>query len=508
MVNILQYIQDNLATEVTRLVLAVVVLVVGWLLALLFAGLVRRGLNRTSIDNRIAGWLMGEEREDKVELERWIGRGVFWILMLFVLVGFFQVLGLTAVTEPLNRFLIRIFEFLPQLIAPVILTVVAWLVATALRFVVRRVLERTDLDRRLRESAGLEENETAVPLSKTLGEAVYWLVFLLFLPAILGTLELQGLLQPVQSMVDEMLAFLPNLLAAGLILGIGWLLARIIQRVVSNLLAAVGADRLSEQVGLTKALGDQKLSGLTGLVLYVLILIPVLVASLNALQLEAITRPASDMLATILSALPLLFGASLVLVVAFLVGRVVAGLVTNLLAGVGFDRVLITLGIGGETTEDGPKPSAITGHLVLIAIMLFATIEAVRLLGFEVLAELVAEFLVFAGHVVLGLVIFGVGLYLANLAAKTVSSSSAKQAPLLALTARVSITVLAGAMALREMGLANEIITIAFGLVLGAIAVAAALAFGLGCRDLAAGAARDWFDQLGSKPSGGGPPAV
>ena len=69
---------------------------------------------------------------------------------LFVLVGFFQVLGLTAVTEPLNRFLIRIFEFLPQLIAPVILTAVAWLVATALRFVVRRVLERTDLDRRLR----------------------------------------------------------------------------------------------------------------------------------------------------------------------------------------------------------------------------------------------------------------------------------------------------------------------------------------------------------------------
>jgi hypothetical protein len=309
-------------------------------------------------------------------------------------------------------------------------------------------------------------------------------------------------------MVDEMLAFLPNLLAAGLILAIGWLLARIIQRVVSNLLAAVGADRLSEQVGLEKALGDQKLSGLIGLVLYVLILVPVLVASLNALQLEAITRPASDMLATLLRALPLLFGASLVLLVAFLVGRVVSGLVTNLLSGVGFDRVLVTLGIGGETTEDGPRPSSIAGQLVLIAIMLFATIEAVRLLGFEVLAELVAEFMVFAGHVLLGLVIFGVGLYLANLAAKTVSSSSARQAPLLALAARVSITVLAGAMALREMGLANEIITIAFGLLLGAIAVAAALAFGLGCRDLAGSAARDWVDQLGSKPDRGGPPAV
>lgn len=496
MVKILEYVQDNLSGQVTSLVLALVVLVVGWLAALLVAGLVRRGLKRTEIDNRIAGWLIGGDREQKVEIERWIGRGVFWLLMLFVLVGFFQVLGLAAVTEPLNRFLIRVFEFLPQLIAPAILTAAAWLVATSLRFVVRRVLERTDADRRLRASAGLEDGEHAAPLSKTLSEAVYWLVFLLFLPAILGTLQLEGLLGPVQRMVDELLAFLPNLLAAALILAVGWLLARVVQRVVSNLLAAVGADRLSDQVGLATALGEQRLSGLIGLVLYVLILVPVLVAALNALQLEAITRPASDMLSTILAALPLLLGAALVLAVAFLVGRVVAGLATNVLAGIGFDRILVALGIGGESTEEGPKPSAVAGNLVLVAIMLFATIEAVRLLGFQVLASLVAEFLVFAGHVALGLVILGVGLYLANVAARTISTSSARQATLLALAARIAITVLAGSMALRQMGLANEIITLAFGLLLGAIAVAAALAFGLGCRELAADAARDWLESL------------
>ena len=65
----------------------------------------------------------------------------------------------------------------------------------------------------------------------------------------LGALIVPGLLAagPVQGMVDKTLAFLPNLLAAGVILGLGWLLARIVQRIVTNLLAAVGVDRLSDQ---------------------------------------------------------------------------------------------------------------------------------------------------------------------------------------------------------------------------------------------------------------------
>jgi hypothetical protein len=372
---------------------------------------------------------------------------------------------------------------------------VAWGLATGLRFVVRRVLDTMALDDKLGEGAGLEDDDR-ISISSTVSEAVYWLVFLLFLPAILGALQLEGLLYPVQSMIDKVLAFIPNLLAAALILAAGWLLARIIQRVVSNLLAAVGADRLADRTGIDTALGEQKLSGLIGLVLYVLILIPVLVAALNTLHLDAITAPASEMLQAVLTALPLLFGATLVLAIAFLVGRVVSGLAANVLAGVGFDNVLERLGIGREPEEGRRTPSEIVGHLVLVAIMLFATIEAMRLLRFEAMAALMTEFMVFAGHVALGLVIFGFGLFLGNLAARTIEASRSAQAPVLALAALLAILVLAGAMALREMGLADEIITIAFGLLLGAIAVATALAFGLGCREMAADAMRGWVGQL------------
>ncbi len=495
MADLMTRLSEMVMNNLGPVLMALGVLVGGWLIALIVAALVRRTLKRTDIDNRLAAWLLGPDRAERLPVERWIGRIVFWILMLFVLVGFFQVLGLAAITEPLNRFLTRIFDYLPRLLGPVILGFVAWIVATALRFVVRRALQSLELDEKLSDKAGLED-EKAIPLAKSVSDTVYWLVFLLFLPAILGALDLDGLLAPVQGMMDRVLGFLPQLFAAGLILFFGWLLARVLQRIVTNLLAAAGVDRIGEQAGLQTALGEQRLSGLVGLIVYVLVLIPVLIASLNTLKLDAVTRPASEMLNTILTALPLVFGASLILVIAYFVGRAVSGLLSNLLAGVGFDSILVKLGIGKEPSGGAATPSAIVGHLVLVAIMLFASIEAVDMLGFDVLGALLAEFLVFAGQILLGLVIFGVGLYLADLAAKTVQASASAQARLLSLATRISIVVLAGAMALRQMGLANEIITLAFGLLLGAIAVAFALAFGLGCREIAAEATRSWLEKL------------
>ena len=131
--------------------------------------------------------------------------------------------------------------------------------------------------------------------------------------------------------------------------------------------------------------------------------------------------------------------------------------------------------------------------------MLFAAIEAAGLLGFANLAVLLSDFVVFAGRVVLGLVIVGVGLYRAAVAANAVRASGSTQAPLLAIASRVSIIVLSGAIALRQMGLANEIIELAFGLLLGSIAVAVAIAFGLGGRDIAARSIEGWLSSMKSK---------
>jgi hypothetical protein len=509
---------STLVAFLPSLIAAVLLLIVGYIVARVVSGLVKRLLGRTGLDNRLARSLSGTG----LGSEGAVASVVFWLIMLFVLIGFFQTLQLAAVSTPLGLLLSQVLAFIPRLLGAALLLLVAWVVASVLKRVVTGILGGMGIDRRLDRLVGQEQTANSsyqrsvtspestpapgsgaydeparVSLAETLGDVVYWLVFLLFLPAILGALDLGGILEPVQAMLTRILAYLPNVVAAGLILLVGWFVARIVRRIVTGLLAAAGLDRLGERVGLRQVLGRQTLSGLVGLVVYIFILLPVLISALNALQIEAVTRPATNMLDTFLIAIPNIFAAAVVLAIAYIVGRLVAGLVTNLLAGIGFDTVPARLGLASGTPTVGRRtPSEIVGALVLVAVMLFATVEAFRLLNFTALADLLAELVQLGGQVILGLIVLAIGAYLANLAADLIRSSGTSNAGLLALVARVAILVLAGAMALRQMGIANEIVNLAFGLLLGAVAVAAALAFGFGGREVAGRELEDWVRQV------------
>lgn len=491
----------------TNILFALIILIGGWLIALAISALVRSALNRTNLDNRLAASLVADPEARKIEIEKWIARAVFWLILLFVLIAFFQQLQLTAVTTPLNALLGQIVVFIPRILGAAVLLLIAWGIATIARFAVRRLLRVTNLDDRLAAQAGLDETPRT-PLSETLANVIYWFILLLFLPAILDALQLGGLLTPVVGMVNEILAILPNLLGAALILLIGWFVARVVRQIVTNLLTATGIDGLGARMGLGVTLGGQTLSQLIGTIVYALILIPVIIAALNSLEIEAISRPATEMLTTLLEAVPRIFGAMVVLGIAYFVGRLVADLVSNILTSLGFDRLVARLGLASipvPTGESNPSaeivtpgaedtavtvrqrtPSEVVGYLVLVVIMVFSAIEAANLLGFEILAVILAQLLRYAGQVAVAIVVFGLGLYLANVAYNIIQATAGAQSNFLAQAARLAIIIFSGALALRQTGIADDIVNLAFGLLLGAIAVAVALAFGLGGRDIAA----------------------
>jgi hypothetical protein len=489
-------ISKVVGTYVPNLLGALAILVIGWIAARIIAALIGAALRRTELDNRLARWVAGGGEAKTIPVEIWISKGMFYLLMIFVLVGFFQALQLTLPSEPLNRLLIRLFQFVPQAVGAGILLLLAWLLATIVYALVARGLSAAKLDSRLAQQTG---GAKQVPLTQTIADTSYWLILLLFLPAVLDALGLGGLLAPVQGMINKALSYLPNIFTAVLILAVGWFVARIVRGMVTNLLAAMGADQVGQRVGLTVILGGHGLSAAAGLIVYILILVPVFLAALDALALEAITRPTSNMLNTILETLPNILAAALILLIAFISGKLVEALVTNLLTGIGFDAILVRLGIGRTPAAGQRRPAGVVGYLVFVAIMLVAATEASRQLEFLVLVDLISRFMVFAGEVTLGLIILAIGLYLANVAAGVIETSGAAQARLLAITARVAIIVLAGAMALRQMGVAADIINLAFGLLLGAIAVAAALAVGLGARRVAGREVEELIHNLKSK---------
>ncbi|MBD2073142.1 mechanosensitive ion channel [Phormidium sp. FACHB-592] len=537
----------SLGPTLLNLLGAILILVVGLLVALILSKVVGGLLKKTDIDNRIAASIMGQRPgSEPFPIEKVLASVVFWIVAVVAAVAFLDALNLTTVSQPLNNFLNQIFSYLPKLGSAAILVAIAWLLATLAKTLVTRVAQGFGLDERLSQTApppppatpaptygapnygepaygttAPAPTETQFSLSETLGTALYWLIFLFFLPLILGVLDLQGPLQPVQNLLNEILAALPKILKAVLIGVVGWVIARIVRGIVTNLLTAAGADRLGARFGLSRSSGGQSLSWIIGTIVYVLILIPTATAALDALQIPSISGPATAMLNQILNALPQIFTAVLILVAAYVIGKFVAELVTNILTGIGFNNVFNWLGLqstpstpgfrssapspslGDPTTLQDPTsprlptttrtPSEIVGVVVLVGIVLFAAVAAIDVLNFPGLKTIVVGLLAVFGQILAGLIVFAIGLYLANLAFSIISSSNTPQSKILGQTARVAIIALVSAMALQQMGIAPNIVNLAFGLLLGAVAVAIAIAFGLGGRDAAGEQVREWL---------------
>ncbi|WP_337886292.1 mechanosensitive ion channel [Fischerella thermalis] len=506
------YVQNSfqqIGAFLPRLLGAVLILLAGWLIAASVAAVTRGILNRTQIDNRIAAGVVGREDNQLPKVETLISNLVFWGILLLTLVAVLDTLELRVASQPLNTFLNQIGDFLPRLVGALIFAGVAWLVATVVKLITIRGLQALRIDERLSppEDGGTTANQ--LPLSNTIGNALYWFIFLLFLMPILDTLGLQRALQPVETLVTEILAILPNVLGAIIIGVVGWFIATIVQRIVTNLLAATGIDNLGTRLGLSRTEGTQPLSRIIGTIVYVLILIPVAIAALNTLQIAAISVPAIAMLQQVLNALPAIFTAIAILILAYFLGRFVADLVTNILTSIGFNNILSALGISPpprrivipaeEPTAPTPPsrtPSEIAGIIVLVGIMLFATVAAVNILNIPALTMLVTGIVVVLGRILAGVIIFAIGLYLANLAFNIITSSGNPQARILGQVTRIAIITLVAAMALQQIGVAPDIVNLAFGLLLGAIAVAIALAFGLGSRDIAREQVQQWLESF------------
>jgi len=476
---ITEFFNSTIGTGLLDILIGLLILLVGYIVARIIAGVIRRLLKRTKLDNRVADALNEPGAERKIEVEDIIAKVIFWVLMIFVFVAFFERIGLTIIAGPLSAFLNNVTtEYLPRLIGAGILLLVAWLVATVLKFLVRKAVSLTKLDERLSQYGALEEGEK-VTFGEVLANAVFWLIFLLFLPAVLSSLGIEEIAQPVQAVFAEILGVLPNILAAVVIFVIGWLVARLVQQVVTSLLKSIGTDKAGERVGLSK---EYSLSNLIGRILYIFILLVTFISALDKLNIAAISEPTTQMLTTIVDAIPGIIGAALVLIVAYAIGKLVSRLAEELLAGIGFDSVPEKLGL---TWSAATGPSKFVGYLVLLAIMLLSATSAAELLGSAFLVEALGVFIAFFWQVVLAVLIFAIGLYFANLARNTIVKTGASQAGFVSRLAQFAIIVFAASMSLRTVGLANDIINMAFGLTLGALALAAALAFGLGGREVA-----------------------
>ncbi|WP_291211825.1 mechanosensitive ion channel [Hydrogenophaga sp.] len=473
-------LQSNLGTHIPQLLGALAIFILGWLIAVLVRAATRKTLGFSGVNHRF-GKLTGTG----VDIEGAVALGLFWVVILLTLVAVFNSLNLAIVSGPFSAFTTQLFEYAPRLVGGLVLALVGWLVASVVRALAQKLLDKTTLDDKLSEHADM------APISEGLAGALFWLVILLFVPAILGALQLEGLLDPLRSMVTKTLDMLPNAVAAIVIGGVGWIVATVLRKLTTHLSRTAGIDRLGSRAGLAETV---QLSSVIGMLVFIAVFLPSLIAALDALKIEAISRPATDMLSSLMQAVPNIVAAGLILVVTWLVASFASQLLASLLAALGFD----TLPARVQMAHAFEKTSAsrTVGRVVLFFAMLFATVEAAAQLGFHQVSDIVASFIRFGGDILLGSAILVIGFWLANVAHDAIDRASGARTQGLARIGRYAILALVIAMGLRAMGIADDIVNLAFGLTLGAVAVAFALSFGLGGREAAGKLMDHWLTRL------------
>jgi len=198
------------------------------------------------------------------------------------------------------------------------------------------------------------------------------------------------------------------------------------------------------------------------------------------------------MINELMAAVPNIVGAGIILLVTYFVAKFVVYMLTGLLDGMGVNELPAKLGVDSLFSESFTA-NKLVGSAIMFFSMLTATTAAINTLGISVISDIFAKVLEFGGGILVGGVILVIGNFLSSLAhQKLVNSGNAG----LANIARIAILGLVLAMGLRSMGLADNIVNMAFGFTIGAVAVATALAFGLGGRDAAKTVADNWASKI------------
>lgn len=359
-------------------------------------------------------------------------------------------------------------DFLPSTVGAILILVLGWFIAGVLKRLTTRLLKRTGIDNRLKSEK--------VTLSKFIGKLVYFLVMIFVFMLALEKLGMQSVLDPVKNLLDGFLAFIPNIIGAGLVGYIGYMLATMVSELVG--MSGDTIKSFTPKLGISEGID---LVGILKKVVFIFIFIPLLISALNILNMDAISGPATSILTQFFDAIPKVLLAAFILMLFVIGGRYLTQMVRGLLESLNLDSLTEKMHLKGMIGNvDLPK---VISNIVYFFIVIFGLLTAIEKLEFAQLTEVLDTVTNLSGKILFGLVIILIGNWVSVLAKNAFTKN--EDNTFVAAIIRTAVLTIFLAMGLKTMGMADDIINLAFGITLGTIAVTVALSFGLGGRPAA-----------------------
>ena len=200
---------------------------------------------------------------------------------------------------------------------------------------------------------------------------------------------------------------------------------------------------------------------------------------------ETLLQPLQNALSTFLSFLPQLVGAIVILIIGYIVAKVLQAVVGRVLQGIGFDGWMEKGGIKQffDRAQTNYTPATIIGMLVFWFVFIIALTMAAEALGIPQVSAVLGQLIAFIPSIIAAILILILAALLANFVSGIVRGATGSN--VLASVAQYAIIVYAAFAALTQLGIVVQLTANTFLILLGGVALAAALAFGIGGREVA-----------------------
>jgi hypothetical protein len=486
--------------------IAILLFILGWIIAKLIAYVIYQLLSRTDLDNKLAAklginMLLRDRKpaaaDEEGTLERFVAKVVYYLVMLLVVVGVLQFAGLSQVAEPLAGFIDTLVQALPRIGKAALILIVAYFAGRILKMVITGALDSAGVDRRFAELTEGDKVRPGGPFSETAGRVVFWLLMLVGIAGAFDALAIGPIADPLRGAIDHIVSKLPRIGVAVALVSIGYFGGRVVRAVVRNVLQGLGFDGLVARLKIDRLTGTTPPSEVVGTAAMVFVIVQATIAALNEAGLATLAGPLTDMMSQFWNLLPPLAVSIVIIVVAVFVGQLLRRVTAAALNNLGLDRFMARLGF--KKLSDRPdrlgEYSELVGFAVQVGILLLGVAQALDNLQLDTWAAYVNAFLAYVvKNVFVATLVVGVGFAIGNYVRDLIRARD-EAADWMADFARYAVLVFAFTMAVRQLDVAEDFVLLTFGLLFGALCLGAALAFGLGGRDVAGDIVKRRYEQ-------------
>ena len=374
-----QQVLGPLLGAIPRLLLAIVLLALGIIFGILVSTVVVKLGRHFGLDKKLEKWNLGGKSESTLQV---IGKILGLLVFILFLPGVLSNLGLGAVSDPVSGMINQFLSYIPNILGAAVIVVVGLFAAKIIKNIIIGVLGRTKLDAAQEKHLHTGDAVESAKFSVIIGNIVYVFILIPILIAALDVLKIASISTPAVSMLGSIFAVLPSIFVAIVLMIIGVFVAKLVYSLLFGLLSGIGTDRF-----LQRFLSDEQktksvsLSKIISEIVRVVIIVMFAVQAITVVHLGVLTTIGS----ALVSFLPSLIFAAVILIAAYLLGLWVQSLV-------------------GKAT--GSKTGGAVVKWVILALAVFI---ALNQLGFAMWILNAAFIVILAAVAIAFAVSFGVG---------------------------------------------------------------------------------------------------